>query len=205
MKHNLIKTDNYLLVVDNNLEIKEGDKVLYNDLDILTTDKFDSWFTKWDFVEKSIPPVKYINNCKKIIAHLPLKGTPVLEDVPLLPSLPKEDDVDYWIHETVSSLKDEHTIKTSSICLKAGYNKAKEKYKYTEEDVIKIVEKSRETGLTAEYLILSLQHHPKYPIAFECEVITRVYDVYPQRTERKPKTITNPQGGTEWVGKYVWE
>ena len=28
--------------------------------------------------------------------------------------------------------------------------------KYTEEDVINIVNKSRETGLTAEYLILSL-------------------------------------------------
>jgi len=104
MKHSLFAIDNYLLVVDDS-EIKEGDKVLYNDLDILTTDKFDSWFTKWDFVEKSIPPVKYINNCKKIIAHLPLNGAPVLDGVPLLPPLPQEDD--------------------------------KEKYKYTEEDLVR--------------------------------------------------------------------
>jgi len=39
---------------------------------------------------------------------------------------------------------------------KWGYNKAKETL-YTEEQVKEIVEKSRETGLTAEYLMLSLK------------------------------------------------
>jgi len=33
---------------------------------------------------------------------------------------------------------------------------------YTKEDVIRIVEKSRETGLTAEYLMLSLQQKTEY-------------------------------------------
>jgi hypothetical protein len=40
-----------------------------------------------------------------------------------------------------------------------GYNQCQEdmaEKKYTEEDVINIVNKSRETGLTAEYLILQL-------------------------------------------------
>ena len=40
-----------------------------------------------------------------------------------------------------------------------GYNQCQEDMadkKYTEEDVINIVNKSRETGLTAEYLMLSL-------------------------------------------------
>lgn len=39
-------------------EIKEGDKVLHKG-EILTTSSYDSWFTKWDFVEKSIAPVDY--------------------------------------------------------------------------------------------------------------------------------------------------
>ena len=45
-----------------------------------------------------------------------------------------------------------------------GYNKAiegnKDK-KWTDADVIKIVEKSRETGLTAEYILLYLQSKPE--------------------------------------------
>ena len=48
-----------------------------------------------------------------------------------------------------------------------GYNQAlednKEK-KYTEEDVISIVKKSRETGLTAEYLLLSLQPKTEWEV-----------------------------------------
>jgi len=39
------------------------------------------------------------------------------------------------------------------------YNKTKESY--SKEDVIKIVEKSRETGLTAEYLLLTLNNKNK--------------------------------------------
>lgn len=50
-----------------------------------------------------------------------------------------------------------------------GYNQSlddnKEK-KYTEEDVIRIVEKSRETGLTAEYLLLSLQPKTEWEVEF---------------------------------------
>jgi hypothetical protein len=36
--------------------------------------------------------------------------------------------------------------------------------KYTEEDVISIVKKSRETGLTAEYLLLSLQPKTEWEV-----------------------------------------
>lgn len=50
-----------------------------------------------------------------------------------------------------------------------GYNQAlednKEK-KWTDEDVIKIVEKSRQTGLTAEYIILSLQPKTEWEVEF---------------------------------------
>ena len=49
---------------------------------------------------------------------------------------------------------------TADVDYKAGYNQALEDnkdMKYTEKDVIAIVEKSRATGLTAEYIIQSLQ------------------------------------------------
>ena len=51
----------------------------------------------------------------------------------------------------------EYTLE--NIAYKKGYNQCQEDMadkKYTKEDVINIVNKSRETGLTAEYLILSL-------------------------------------------------
>jgi hypothetical protein len=204
MKHSLFAIDNYLLVVDNS-EIKEGDKVLYNDLDILTTDKFDSWFTKWDFVEKSIPPVKYINNCKKIIAHLPLNGAPVLEGVPLLPLL--EDEVEKLANEYTSNEK--HSGWWAFL---RGYNKAKEKYKYTEEDIraIKRIliyddDKNDAEKITEVIRVIeSLQHRPKLPIAFECEM--EVGDYGDKNGLRKfVKTITTSQGETEWVGKYIYE
>ena len=49
----------------------------------------------------------------------------------------------------------------------SGYNQALEDNKdkkYTGEDVIRIVEKSRETGLTAEYLLLSLQPKTEWEV-----------------------------------------
>jgi hypothetical protein len=48
-----------------------------------------------------------------------------------------------------------------------GYTQALEDNKdkkYTEEDVISIVEKSRETGLTAEYLMLTLQPKTEWEV-----------------------------------------
>jgi len=48
---------------------------------------------------------------------------------------------------------------TYTVAYKKGYSQCQEDMadkKYTEEDIINIVKKSRETGLTAEYLILQL-------------------------------------------------
>jgi hypothetical protein len=77
MKHNIIKTENYLLVVDES-EIKEGDWCL---ADIPAGDfygivKYNGAFAKHYY--------------KKIIAHLPINNSPILEGVDLLP--PLEDD-----------------------------------------------------------------------------------------------------------------
>jgi hypothetical protein len=46
------------------------------------------------------------------------------------------DEVEMWIDETTSILKDEHTIKTSKMCLKAGYNKSQQTHPNSDEDMI---------------------------------------------------------------------
>jgi hypothetical protein len=143
------------------------------------------------------------------LAHLPLNGSPILEGVPLLP--PIKDDVEELaeINYPVIMSPNGRTLAggiynidlnySERSAYKKGYNKAREKYKYTEEDVIRIVEKSRETGLTAEYLMLSSQ----YPTEFETEdVLTPSQIFYPNDVPySSPKTITTAQG-VQWVGKY---
>jgi hypothetical protein len=188
MKYDIIKTDNYLLVV-NDSEIREGEysideyKMLYGDV---TKDK----------------------NLKKLIAHLPLNNSSILNGVNLLP--PLEDDV--WnegLEDVLNKLPytkhlddgqyNDGVITGFEAGAIWGYNRAKEKYKWTDDDVIRIVEKSRETGLTAEFILLTLQQ-TRYPIAFECETWYNEFAGI-----RTNKTITNPQNNTQWVGKYIYQ
>jgi hypothetical protein len=131
MTHPIIKTDNYILITSDE-EIKAGDWYLDTTIDVVF--KNDKMF---------LNGVGY----KKVIAHLPLNNSSILEGVPLLPALPNEE-IDLATQEY-------------PFLFIEGYKKAKEKYKFTEDDVIKIVEKSRETGLTAEYLMLSLKQPKK--------------------------------------------
>lgn len=158
MRFDIVKTHDYLLVCDDS-EIKVGDW-FYNGVLTECTKAVGAWEDK----------VKYLNansETFKLISHLPLNGTPVLDDVPLLPSLPKEEDV----HEKLKE------------CNK----------KY----------------------IQSLQQ-PKLPIEFECEMeFNGANHAQGQPTGHplmdlaimqnyKPKTIINPKGEVEWVGKYIW-
>jgi hypothetical protein len=73
MTHNIIKTENYLLVVDDS-DIKEG-KTLLSKRGIIHTN------IGWNYGDKVI------------IAHLPLNNSPVLEGVSLLPPLEDEQSL----------------------------------------------------------------------------------------------------------------
>jgi hypothetical protein len=183
MTHKLIKTDNYLLVVDDS-EIK------------------DCYY--WNELDQEIRKNNNINHPyhKKIIAHLPLNGSPILEGVDLLP--PIEDDVEEAERAFTEVLDSETKQVYDKMILDAtehgfiiGYNKAREKYKYTEEDVIRLIEKSRETGLTAEYLMLSSQ----YPTEFECEMES-VRQPPPSRGFNVVPITVISAHGVEWVGEY---
>ena len=173
MKHNIIKTENYLLLVSDEIDF----------------------------------------------AHLPLNNSPVLEGVPLLP--PLEDEVEE-AEEVFKEVLDSETKQVYDKMLLGatehgfiiGYNKAKEKYKFTEEDIMKaVVFGYRQNGRNGHIdheeerdFIQSLQQ-PKMPVAFECEIfeakdLKSVDEDW--RKLGKPKTTTNSQGQTVLVGKYIY-
>jgi len=192
MNHELIQTENYLLIVDD-LEIKVGDLYLNQTGNVI------------EKLTYRIPSSGHW--CKKIIAHLPLKNSPVLEGVDLLP--PIEDDVEKLADEIYpetyySGLYVDGWLKAGFI---KGYNKAKEKYKFTEEDLRKafnagLMNRYSRTGeaVAEEEFIKSLQQ-PKIPIGFEREWNTKQI---PDFHQDEPKTTTNSQGQTVWVGKYIF-
>jgi hypothetical protein len=183
MKHEIIQTDNYLLVVDD----------------------------KYEAISYEIPPTKYV------LAHLPLNNAPTLEGVPLLP--PLEDEVEKLVKE---HWEDDKELNNPS-SFKAGYNKAKEKYKYTEEDLRTLIGKIRSAlpkhnynhySIDYDEIIKSLQQ-PKYPVAFECEEIIVCTNCGQKDCDRLGcrehedikiiETTTNSQGQTVLVGTYKYE
>jgi len=83
-----------------------------------------------------------------------------------------------------------------------GYNKAKEKYKYTEEDLRKAIRMCK-GEFTIEEIIQSLQQ-PKMPVAFECLTFDTGNDELDGTHILGIRTTTNPQGQTVLVGKYIY-
>jgi hypothetical protein len=215
MKHILILTDNYLLVIDNS-EIKELNYiydldmkriVVADDLKVATSKASLCWYYK------------------KIISHRPFNGAPYLHGVDVLPLIDnvEKDDVEKLAYEWFVTANKKDTIFDLGWVniFTSGYNKAREKYKYTEEDLRKGIKMSIQKhpyafdGKETKYkysedeIIQSLQL-PKYPIAFECEMITMNEGYteesdYPYQQCEIPKTIVNSEGRTEWVGKYIYE
>lgn len=189
MKHDIIKTDNYLLVVDES-EIKEGNFVCNIQR---------PYISPCDSID-----VGYYNRrndvFKKIIAHLPLNGSPILEGVDLLPPL-EEDDAEKKARELTNHLTFPEERKEGIII---GYNKAKEKYKYTEEDMRKAIDYckyNRAFEYDFETIIQSLSQ-PKMPVGFELEA-SKSRPVF----NGEPKSISNVVGFTAWTweGKYIYE
>ena len=175
MTHKLIKTDNYLLVVDDSVHPYDSSKV------------------------------------GNPLAHLPLKGSPILEGVDLLPpySRHQEDGLEELAEMNYPMCEwAEEQCLVRRLAFMNGYNKAREKYKYTEEDVRKAITMARDLedwqDLVWEYeyddIIQSLH---QYPTEFECEMIpcNPIKYTTEDHLDVEPKTITTAQG-IQWVGKY---
>jgi hypothetical protein len=169
---------------------------------------------------------------KLIIAHLPLSDAPILEGVPLLPPLSQGDNVEELAESTfgtdIDSIRGSQEydlnkdLKTGFV---RGYNKAKEKYKYTEEDLKLAMNYGYVQGDTGFQGVANLDDlldliHRKIkkssrPTHFECEMeithegngtySTDLMDIGVSNLVpiNIPKTITNSQGQIELVGKYL--
>ena len=159
MKHKLIKTDNYLLVVDDS-GIKES-RLRYI---------FDNRQGLNGFIHQ-VSVVLDSKLCPEIIAHLPLNNSPILEGVFLLP--PLEDDIDLMYENIEDLFHKKYDDALHYYSFIEGYNKAKEKYKYTEEDLRKCWKAcldfnkpaGGDSGINLEDFIQSLQQ-PKMPVGF---------------------------------------
>ena len=199
MTHKLIHTPNYLLVVDDS-EIKERDYCLmFDDFGNLFLGDLPSQYLG----EKN---GHHLNKgLKKVIAHLPLNNSPILEGADLLPPL-EQDDVDELAKEYGEDIGNKDG--TSAFDYKRGYNKAKEKYKYTEEDMRKAVRDGSAMGEVddeeyeeyVKWIIQSLSQ-PKMPVAFECDVKSFEQEY---RIPIREVRITTPEGHTQWVGEYIY-
>jgi hypothetical protein len=213
MKHGIIFTEHYALIVSNSGPINMGDSI-YD----LVCEEIHTANDEWD------------NNTHpewaKVIAHRSLKDAPILEGIPLLPEFSQEDDVYRIAEEMLTShpdfkaegFSDYQNGRHNGII--DGYNKAKETYKYTEDDLINAMYKGSQLSkkFGSRYMIdlkdisdytQSLQR-PKY---FECKVEINCTGNNDNGCFLDSnghdcgcvciKTIINPQGLTELVGSYI--
>jgi len=191
MKHKLIKTENYLLVLDDS-------KIKVNDW-VYSIDGVHQWF---GLILKTEPLPK------KIIAHLPLNNSPILQGVDLLPPLEQEDDVEklaltiFPRHENWTLNSDNSDKRPIWI---GGYNKAKEKYNADLGELLSDFYLFATNGEVCDHEVInefiqSLQQ-PKTPVGFECEWTTKQM---PEFHQDEPKTTTNLRGQTVLVGKYIY-
>jgi hypothetical protein len=171
--------DGYLLILDENKDIEEN---------------------MYTLKDGEIIEVSYLgqDNGNAIIAHLPLNNSPILEGVPLLPSIQEEDDVEKLAKIDSITLTD-YLLAKEHICMKKGfvrgYKKAKEKFKHTEHEIRMAYMQGYNRGLLdmpneMENYIQSIQQ-PKLPVAFNCE-------------EEEYKSGEDGYGYYEWIGEWVY-
>jgi len=207
MKHELIKTEDYLLIVSD--EVIEDVRPYVGRYHL----------EKGNMIYQFPTYLTDLTYCKLIIAHLPLNEAPYLDGVDVLPEI----EGDLHIYDALGYAgseghPDPQAFSDRQMALfqgyADGYEKAKETYKYTFEDMMKCWNKGAMDGralndevhndVIAFNFIKSLSQ-PKLPIAFES---------YTQRFADRdnilkqwdgPKTFTNSEGRTEWFGKYKFK
>jgi hypothetical protein len=206
MKHEIIYTDDCaLIVIELTSPGKEGQV-------FLTKENIIHTVVGWNYGDRVI------------IGHRPFTDAAILEGVPLLPEFSQEEDVKkisekQFYLEMESPLFEELgvTKKVQKAILigmlqgtfTRGYNKAKETYKYTEEDIQKafiageerIINKPNSSELDDFTIFIQSLQQPKRPKYFESEEEIYMYSV--NEDVMIPKTITNSQGQTVLVGKYI--
>jgi hypothetical protein len=215
MKHEIIYTQDFALIVSDE-EITKGD--FCYDLDASPGYKNHKSIVRCLRTAKD----SYWNkNCKKIIAHRPFTDAAILEGVPLLPEFDESDKVEKLAYNWFVTADKKNTIFDLGWVniFTAGYNKAKETYKYTEKDLRKAFTKyafsstinqpynEEELEESFNEFIQFLQ--PKRPQYFECKMeqlsSNESFGLDYGSSSLKPKTIANSQNQTELIGTYYYE
>jgi hypothetical protein len=194
MKQEIIYTDDYALIVsDEGIKDVRPFMGKYHLEKGFIINQFPDYFTD-------------LSECKLIIAHRPLTDEHILKGVPLLPEFEDDD----FLNTEIQVVGDNKTMSVSNFLKKYG----KETYKYTENDLRKAMEASRDiryVTYSEDEIIQSIQQ-PKLPQFFDCkEQKDCPYDFTSRCTmdrcdcKTKLKTTTNSQGQTELVGDYIYE
>lgn len=190
MNKELIKTTGYLLVVDDS-SINFDDWV-YDELDTL-------------FFQYGVEHKKLNSSAKKVIAHLPFGMYSSLEGVPLLPPLEQEDDEKILFANEIENMLEYDRGRWYGRI--EGYNKAKEKYKFTEENAKYLFECGRNFQINADITFTVAREHlsqPKMPTHFECKTFDTGNDELDGTHILEIRTTTNSQGQQVACGKYVY-
>jgi hypothetical protein len=192
MTHKLIKTDNYLLVVDDS-DIKVG----------------DYFYSIREIVEQAVIDYPKNEHHGVILAHLPLNGAPILEGVDLLPPYSRHQED--GLEDAVMEFKERYgSLGVTDYELSAfskGYNKAREKFlSELHTQILDFTHDLKQDPSQHRHFegalfgLNRLKYYlSKYPTEFECETSGGIDD-FPTDTP-KPKTITTKQG-VQWVGRY---
>ena len=223
--YKIIQTQDYLLVVDENSKPEKGVHFYWHDPDgethliafcigVETSELRQYWQAKsnneygyGDWSE---------DYGVKILAHLPLNNSPVLEGVDLLPKLVKEN----YQEIANSILKDmpEGIVKSSALRgIVAGLKYKAATKTYSEgnlQGLIQVLLEAHTIGTTvfmkrkADEYIQSL-NKPKLPVGFEAEYNkSPLEEMMPEMEGRlqfsQVKTIPNEQGIPVWQGTYVY-
>jgi hypothetical protein len=137
---------NYKLIL-----FRDGRSILCSDEEI----KVANWVIEYQ-KEDNIGEIFFIDTEYKIAKDIQKR---IIAGIPELPSISMPDEIrqklfelhgwvdDSWIKELTKDLKDGHTIKTSEMCLKAGFNKSKELRGFSLRDVEKAFEAGFDRGV----------------------------------------------------------
>ena len=201
MKYEIIYTEEYALIVSD-VEIKDVMPFIgkYHLEKGQIINQFPNYLTD-------------LGDCKLIIAHRPLTDAPILDWIPVLPafSFSQQDDVKQLSLEMGLEfyVGGNYDFENG---VRKGYNKAKETYKYTEEDLRKSMTMYQELftkGVVGseEQVIASIQQtkRPKYftikSTKMNLDEIREQGKGFLNANTDKSVTI-NSQGQTELIGDY---
>lgn len=205
MRYPVIKTDSYLLIVNDD-KIRMGDYYVddYFFLRKCVVDDSEYWSNRKDY--------------KKLIAHRPFNNAPHIDGLDVLPPTWRAGGEEESV-EQLAQKEWGNVHRTGVLGFIDGCKKTREKYKFTEEDMMEAMEIYSDWvqdvdsdtfyktyKLKLRQVIQSIQQ-PKYPIAFESVDIDVHQDtgLHLKKVGTEPNKITNAEGRIEWVGEWVYE